>query len=269
MIAVVALSVTSGAAAAATSSKEKPIQFASQAAHHASSQLIFRSDFSKSTLNPKIWDTCYPWANARVGCTNFGNPEYEWYLPSQVRVSDGILDLVAQRLRTKGQTSSGAPETYVCRSGMVTTYPGFRFKYGYMKVVARLPDVDGLWSALWLGPVTLKWPPEVDLIEYWGRQTNPAGVFFHPYGGVQMAEFPSVGDLGDGWHTFALDWTPSRLTMSIDGRHVLSTSQHVPQQPMFFLATLAYTSTNKALIESGSGCNGTLSIKSIKVWQQS
>jgi beta-glucanase (GH16 family) len=234
---------------------------------HKGLRLVFRSDFSGSRLNPAVWDTCYPWAENSVGCTNYNNPEYEWYLPSQDHVTHGILELVAQQRQTEGRTASGAPATYSCRSGMADTYPGFRFRYGYLQVVARLPKSTGLWSALWLGASNLKWPPEIDLIEYFGRKTNSVAVYFHPLGSIRLSAYPSVGDLSVGWHTFAVDWTPTELRWYIDGHEVLSTLQHVPHQSMYFLADLAYTSTNTAVIESGSGCNGALSIKSVEVWQ--
>lgn len=230
-------------------------------------RLVFSSNFSGSTLNHAIWDTCYPWADEAVGCKNYGSPEYEWYLPSQVHVSHGLLELVAQQLPTKGRSASGTPETYSCRSGMVTTYPGFRFKYGYLQVVARLPSTEGLWSALWMAASNLKWPPEIDLIEYWGRKTNSIGVYFHPLGGPRIAAYPRLSNLSSGWHTFAVDWTPTQVTWFINGQQVLSTRQYVPHQSMYFLADLAYTSTNKSLIETGSGCHGTLLVKSVKVWQ--
>jgi beta-glucanase (GH16 family) len=233
----------------------------------SSERPLFSSDFSATRLNSAVWSKCYPWMDSGSGCTNFGNGEYEWYLPSQVELSHGVLNLVAKRIRTEGRAKDGAPKSYVCRSGMVTTYPGFRFKYGYVRIVARLPNTEGLWSALWMAAASFKWPPEIDIIEDWGRGVEPTGVFFHPTRGPVLYDYPSLGDLSVGWHTFAVDWTRTELTWFIDGKEVLSTRQGVPQQPMYILADLAYTSTNKALIESGSGCHGTLAIKSIKVWR--
>ena len=36
-------------------------------------RLNFSSDFAGSRLNPRVWDTCYPWAKKSSGCTNFSN----------------------------------------------------------------------------------------------------------------------------------------------------------------------------------------------------
>ena len=141
----------------------------------------FVADFSGSELRTSVWSTCYPWQEQPSGCTNFGNPEYEWYLPSQVRQSGGILHLVAQHVPTQGQTADGGAKQYSCRSGMVTTYPGFRFEYGYVQVVVRLPDGPGLWPAFWLLASDLKWPPEIDIFEHWSN-IDYVRVGLHPPG---------------------------------------------------------------------------------------
>jgi beta-glucanase (GH16 family) len=226
-------------------------------------RLKFASDFSGSRLNTKIWGTCYPWANAKAGCSNFGNKEYEWYLPSQVRVSGGVLHLVAQRIPTLGQNAQAAPMHYSCRSGMVTTYPGFRFKYGYVQVVAQVPGGPGLWPALWLLAANLRWPPEMDMLEHYGPPDVRTNVAFHPAGAPAVIKFLDTANLNTGWHTFGLSWTSSRLVWFIDGRAVLTASHHIPHQPMYLIANLAAYQPPAG----GQGCEGTMLIRSIKVWQ--
>ena len=108
-------------------------------------RLAFNAGFSGSALDSQLWQTCYPWADSGTGCTNYGNSEYEWYLPGQVQVADGALSLTASRLPTPGQTQSGAAQEYACRSGMVNTNGSFNFEYGYVQVQARVPMGTGLW----------------------------------------------------------------------------------------------------------------------------
>ena len=226
-------------------------------------QPTFASDFSGSRLNTKIWGTCYPWAHTKAGCTNFGNTEYEWYLPSQVRVSGGVLHLVAQRILTVGRNAQGAPMHYSCRSGMVTTYPGFRFKYGYVQVVAQVPGGPGLWPALWLVAANLRWPPEIDMLEHYGPPDVRTDVAVHPVGAPAVTKFMDIANLTSGWHTFGLSWTSSRLVWFIDGTAVLTVSHHIPHQPMYLIANLAAYQPPAG----GQGCEGTMLIRSIKVWK--
>jgi beta-glucanase (GH16 family) len=225
-------------------------------------RLTFDARFRGSRLDTSVWATCYPWMDLPAGCRNFGNRELEWYLPGQVRVSGGALHLVARHIRTAGRSRTGAPKMYFCRSGMVTSYPGFRFRYGYLQAVARIPRGAGLWPALWLAAANLRWPPEIDLLEHWGRRRRVNGVFFHPAGGPRVAAWPITADLAIGWHTFGLLWTRSRLTWYIDGRPVLSVHRHIPHQLMYFVADLA----DYWLPRTGA-CHGQLLIKSVRAWQ--
>ena len=45
---------------------------------------------------------------------------------------------MAQAVATQGTDSSGKPKTYACRSGMVTSYPGFNFEYGTVQIVVQI-----------------------------------------------------------------------------------------------------------------------------------
>jgi beta-glucanase (GH16 family) len=221
----------------------------------------FSSNFSGTKVNTKVWSTCYTWSTD--GCTNFGNDneEKEWYLPSQVKVSGGDLDLVAKREVTKGRNAKGKPETYLCRSGMVTTAPSFNFEYGYVQVVARLPYSAGLWEGLWLGATDGQWPPEIDILEHWASMQQ-AKVYLHPtHGARQGGPVYTPGNLSKGWHSFTLVWTKSKITVYIDSRPVFSTKAGVPQQKMFLIMNLADTST------AVGACTGSMDIKSVKVWQ--
>jgi beta-glucanase (GH16 family) len=222
----------------------------------------FDATFHGLHLDAKIWGTCYPWTS-KPDCTNFGNPEEaEWYVPSQVQVSGGVIHLVAQRKRTVGTTSTGTRKVYGCRSGMITSYPGFKFEYGFVQVVADIPHAEGLWPALWLAAANKKFPakPEIDMVESWGvNQTT--GSFYHPVTGRHSRATYSP-KLTVGWHTYSLSWTRSTLAFYVDSRLVLTVTKNVPRQRMYFLADLAeYTPAKRGY------CTGQLSIKSVKIWK--
>jgi beta-glucanase (GH16 family) len=222
----------------------------------------FDATFHGSQLNTKVWDTCYPkMASYDGGCRNWGNPqEREWYMPSQVKVGGGYLHLIAKREKTNGFTSTGAPETYGCRSGMVTSYPGFSFEYGFVQVVASIPHANGLWPALWLAPSNGQFPPEIDMVESWGVKAN-TGSFYHPVTGHRSRALYSP-KLTIGWHTYSLSWTKSKLAYYVDKKLVLTVHKNVPHQLMYFIADLAEYQPAKR-----GYCTGQLQIKSVKIWK--
>jgi beta-glucanase (GH16 family) len=222
----------------------------------------FSATFTSGKLDKKIWAVCFPWMNQSSGCTDFGNvDEHQWYLPSQVDVAGQALALHAQQIPTAGFDKNGQRQQYSCRSGMVTTYPGFRFEYGYVQVEAWIPASPGLWPAIWLAAANLQWPPEIDLIESWGVN-NKSAAYFHPADAAPVAGRMSP-PISQGWHTFALSWTQSQLTYFVDGNVLLTVRQQIPHQQMYFIANLAEYQEPI----TPSYCNGQLLIRSIKVWR--
>jgi beta-glucanase (GH16 family) len=227
-------------------------------------RLTFDSDFSGSKLDTQVWGTCYPAAQP-TGCTNYGNPadkELEWYQSSQDHVSGGALQLTAQHEPTPGFAQDGAAQEYACRSGMVTTYPSLRFEYGFLQVTAKIPFGKGLWPAFWLAAANGKWPPEVDIFEHWHSETV-GKVYLHPLSGPRQGGPVPMPRLASGWHTFTLSWTKNQLTWYYDGTKVLSATTGIPRQSMYLIMNLADDA-------AGTGsCSGSLSIKSVKLWQPS
>ncbi|HEX9016730.1 MAG TPA: discoidin domain-containing protein, partial [Chloroflexota bacterium] len=149
--------------------------------------LVFDDEFSGSTLDSTKWTTCYPWANPSTGCTNTGNNELEWYMPSGVSVSNGVLNLTATN-----QPSGGKPYT----SGMVSSAPNrFSYQYGFIEARVKLPAGKGMWPAFWTLPSDQSWPPEVDVMEMW---SDPTAIYMNDHwssGGANyqdMTSFPGV-----------------------------------------------------------------------------
>lgn len=107
----------------------------------------------------------------------------------------------------------------------------FSQAYGYFEVRAKFPDADGLWSAFWLQSSSMRKPAaegvdgtEIDVFESAFRmnETSRMGhaLLWNGYG--QFAKgAPYITnleqDLYDGYHTYALKWTPEYYVFYIDG----------------------------------------------------
>jgi beta-glucanase (GH16 family) len=226
-------------------------------------KLAFSTDFPGTTLDTSTWAKCYPWTPSPPGCTNFGNAdEREWYLPSQVHVENGKLALAAKRTPTEGADENGNPQAYTCRSGMVTTFDSFNFKYGAVQVTARLPFGQGLWPAIWLIPADGSWPPEIDVVEHWDTQLTSSATLHYGKQNKQQRGIVSFPQADQGWHTYTLYWTQSRITIYYDGTLALTTTTNIPRQPMYLLLDLANEN------DTPGSCSGTMYVKSVNIWEQ-
>jgi beta-glucanase (GH16 family) len=211
--------------------------------------LAFHPAFGGHKLDTDKWATCFPWGTR--GCSQ--ELAINWYLPSAVKVSDGVLHLTATK-----QPAHGYPYT----SGMVTTYKSFTFKYGYISVNAKLPGGQGTWPALWLLPTSQGWPPEVDIMENHGdpHQISTTLHWATHLGPAQAQKTETVApNLTTSYNTYALKWTSSSMTWYLNGKAIDSyTGPNVPHVPMYFLADLA--------IDGPTRSTSTLAIKSVRIY---
>jgi beta-glucanase (GH16 family) len=199
---------------------------------------MFSDDFQGGSLDSSKWTTCYPWAKGS-GCTNYGNNELEWYLPSRVSVHDGTLRLTAQKRSVTGTDAHGGRRQYPYRSGMVTTAGHFSFTYGHVEFRARAPEGRGLWPTLWLLPVDESWPPEVDIMEAHGEDVTRMTASYHRTESDARRRVVQVGNYAEDWHTYAVDWRPNSLVWYVDQQQVFAVYGDVPKKPMYLLANLA------------------------------
>jgi beta-glucanase (GH16 family) len=227
----------------------------------AGMSLVFNQGFSGSTLNSSVWQTCYEWYVASVGCTNYGNGELEWYLPGGDQVSGGVLHEVATKTPTQGTTQAGASEVYPYKSGMVTTFGSFSFTYGYVSVVAKLPGGTGTWPAIWMLPENGTWPPEIDIMENYGS-TNQIQCTVH-WSSANLQAYANVtssANLTNSYNTYSVLWTPTSLTWYLNGKAVFTYSgAGVPNTPMYLLANLA--------INAVGAPSSSFDIQSVKIYQ--
>lgn len=189
--------------------------------------------------------------------------EGAWCANATQAASGGLLTLTA----ASGSFACGGHSHIPYDIGMVVSSP-FYFQYGTVKAVIKFPG-RGVHSVFWLwggAPGTSGYPPVcVSSIKH-----NPAGYMgvctadANPAYEIDIAEFmpaslgltyiennahtwingsttagsvndPNVGvNLTAGFHTYELDWTPTKLTFKLDGK-TTSTIQQSINVPMFLI----------------------------------
>ena len=108
-------------------------------------------------------------------------------------------------------------------SGRITTRGKFEFSYGTASARIKMPDAVGVWPAFWLLG-NGEWPGtgEIDIMEYVGEK-EWTGVALHGpgYSGetplVNRYFFDDGTDVTD-WHVYGVDWSPTQIIFTIDGR---------------------------------------------------
>lgn len=210
--------------------------------------LVFSDEFDRQEVDPDRWTTCFWWDDN--GCTNLANNEQQWYLPSNVHVTDGSLVLAAREETVTGYEGRSFPYT----SGIVTTgryyredasQTRFAATYGFFEARLFLPAGQGIWPAFWMLPATLEAKPEIDIMELLGHRPDMLELHFQyndrAGNPVNVGQRVRTNDLSRDWHVYGLDWGPDRIIWYLDGIEMwrYTDQRFIPDMPMYMILNLA------------------------------
>lgn len=193
--------------------------------------LVFNDEFNGTALNRDRWETRYIYENGKLDHLKEENQRYRDN--NNHVMHDGMLSLTARAV-------GNAYESGMIRSKWET-------KYGYFEASVRMPKGKGVFPAFWLNSGIrpsdgkLYWGPEIDIFEFVvnGVEDNPNPVFknmLHSGVVTHDGRIPSallaIGprfdkkwnnyyapfDLTNGFHTVGLEWTPTDVTIYVDGQ---------------------------------------------------
>jgi beta-glucanase (GH16 family) len=168
---------------------------------------VFQDTFDGGAIDQGVWQVAnWPGEN---------NNELQYYHPNQVSVSNGALQLRADR-------DWGWSFGREYNSGLVRTWQ--EWSQGRFEVRAKVPYGQGFWPAIWLLPRSAPWPSggEIDIMEargdlpyrissalHWGWDVNS-----HQY--VSQA-YESGANFQDGYHIYAVEWEVGTVRFYVDG----------------------------------------------------
>jgi beta-glucanase (GH16 family) len=120
-------------------------------------------------------------------------------------------------------------------------------------------------------PASYTWPPELDILETVGDQSNVAAMHVHWLANHTEAQAGSdwTGpDLSQDWHTFGLNWQPDALTWYIDGveRWRVTDSSVIPNQPMYIVLNLAVGGEWPGAPDSSTVFPSYFDVRYVRVW---
>jgi beta-glucanase (GH16 family) len=152
------------------------------------------------------------WAVRGVGPRGVG-----FITPDALEIKDGKLNINAFM------------ENDSLKISAVGTQRRFETTFGYFECRAQLPKTTGNWAAFWIqspgissGEDPAKFGVEIDIFEYFKSQGGDfvSHNLHWAYGPNQKstgAFLSKVEGIGEGYHTFALEWTPEKYAFFVDG----------------------------------------------------
>ena len=190
--------------------------------------LVWNDEFDGAQLDPEVWfyesgdGSQYGFGQGNIP-PGWGNNELEYYLPDNVQLANGALQITARRESADG---------YNFTSGRINTQDRFAFKYGRIEASIKLPSGQGLWPAFWMlsqGSPYGGWAAtgEIDILEAVNLDGTGGNEIFSAihFGGEEslgqntstsMLYTPSF-DVTEDFHTYAFEWDEFEMRWYVDG----------------------------------------------------
>jgi beta-glucanase (GH16 family) len=221
---------------------------------------IFYDDFN-SGLDPSKWQTVTA-NNWYVSNPNLLSWDANEFVPSNVSVSDGVLNLYADT----GPSPHGRP----WEGGMVCSTQ--TFQYGYIEAACKMPyNADGIWPAFWMNTKSSSsaWGtyPELDIVEWLGNDPTRQYTATHFGGGQDYGSNFIVGDQQSTFHLYGVDWEPTGINVYFDRQLVASfPASQSPQSPMQILFDNSVGGWNGNWTDSSTVFPSDFEVDSVSVW---
>jgi beta-glucanase (GH16 family) len=199
---------------------------------------LFYDNFDGKQLDLAKWQPNWLGADNRTVTKPVNSRESSCYDPRQVRVSDGYLHLRADRR----QCTDVNGKIYQYASGLVNTRRSFTFTYGRVEARVRLDaGSNGVrnWPAVWTNG-TGSWPVTGEMDVFEGLAGKHCWHFHSPAGAPGGCVKPRVAG---GWHVFAAEWRPGRVTFTYDGKYVGETTKGITGAPMYLVLNYALSNS--------------------------
>ena len=219
-------------------------------AHLFAQTPIWSEEFNADRLDKSTW-------TFTTGGTGNGNKELQYYTADSgnAYTENGSLVIQAKREAYSGKSFTSA---------RLKTQGRMSFKYGTLEARIKLPQVgNGLWPAFWMLGSSIGldgWPKsgEMDILEAGATPFQTAGTvnksisgalhWWDETGAGSQADFGQVTQLPtnfyDDYHLYKLDWTPTTITMYVDGTSfftmdISAANKSEFREPAFVILNLA------------------------------
>lgn len=147
--------------------------------------------------------------------------------------------------------------------GAVGTEQGFMTTYGFFECRAQLQKSPGVWGAFWLQSPNLSggdnpavYGAEIDIMECFrklGVDIVSHNVHWGPYGSGQhttrgMQSY--LKGVGEGFHTFGLEWTPEKYIFYVDGYKFYEVTQGISKVDEYIILSMELPNEMKDLVNT-------------------
>lgn len=248
------------------------------------------STYVPTTSDSGVWNTSYQW-----GPTNTINNEQAYYADTAAdgtrlslginpfAVANSVLTITGSKPASGTLPNSYDGKTRKYVSGVLSTYRGFKQRFGYFEARLKWSGGQGVWPAFWMIPNTVdaiaNGRQEIDIMEWPGLNIDTADTqaFFAIHSGTTAVPYDDglqgslpAGDMHANFHLYGVDWRADKITFYLDRKQV-GTPRPTPadmQMPMYLMLNLALGGDWPGAVVEAGQIPATHQADYVRVWDR-
>ncbi len=216
--------------------------------------VTFEEDFDSDKLDRKKWITKYFWGETILHDSYSLAAEKQFFTDGKnLEINNSILKIVTKKEKAEGKAWNPKigffPREFEYTSGLISTGNSFRQKYGIFEAKIRFSLKNPVTHAFWM--LSEQILPHIDIAKVqkklvmsniWGNIAESSGI-------KKQVSKLGASRFSKDFFIYTLEWTPDKLTWKINGLTVATTTEGVPQQPMYLILNSAlYKDVNGSVL---------------------
>jgi beta-glucanase (GH16 family) len=217
-------------------------------------KLTFSDEFESHHLDNKKWLTRYFWGETLLHDSYVNEGEMQFFPGGQnIQVANSVLKIITRKQKYSGKRWNPAigfyPHEFEYTAGIINSGGKFRQQYGLFEAKIRFNLNHPVSHAFWM--ISDLMMPHIDIARA-TKKIKVGSYFGNPNvkGGVdKRASSLSRNRYGSDFQIFSLEWSQDKLVWKINGVTIYSTTQGVPQVPMYVnMSSSLYQDVNGSVL---------------------
>lgn len=217
-------------------------------------KLAFSDEFDNRLLDKKKWLTRYLWGETLLHDSYVNEGEKQFFPDDRnIEIANSVLKITTRKQKISGKTWNPAigfyPHDFEYTAGIINSGGKFRQQYGLFEAKIRFNLNHPVSHAFWM--ISDLMLPHIDIARA-AKKIKVGSFFGNPNvkGGVdKQVSSLSRNRYGNDFQIFSLEWTKGKLVWKINGIRIYSTTQGVPQVPMFVnISSSIYEDVNGSVL---------------------
>jgi hypothetical protein len=203
-------------------------------------EVSFEDDFSSGMLDRKKWMTRYFWGDALIKDSySLAHDKHFFTDGENLEFDKGILKILTRKEKAKGKAWNPQigfyPREFDYTSGLISTGNSYRQKYGIFEAKIKFNESYPVSHSFWM--LSDQILPHIDIAKaenklvmssYWGNINTRGGI-------RKKISRLGLSKYSKEFYIYSLEWSQDKLKWKINGVTVATSSQGVPQEPMYLI----------------------------------